>query len=180
MTRHADWLLTREERANPRTILDDRHPGDVAWSEGNLVRPLIHGATYFAELFERLQATRKGDLVLFTDWAGDADEQLTADPDSQVVDVLGRADERGVDVRGLIWRSHLDKLNFSAEENRTLGEQLQERGAEALLDMRVRTGRFAPPEDDRHPARRRPHARRRLRRRHRSVSLAPRRRRAPR
>jgi phosphatidylserine/phosphatidylglycerophosphate/cardiolipin synthase-like enzyme len=140
MTRHADWLLTREERANPRTILDDRHPGDVAWSEGNLVRPLIHGATYFAELFERLQATRKGDLVLFTDWAGDADEQLTADPDSQVVDVLGRADERGVDVRGLIWRSHLDKLNFSAEENRTLGEQLQERGAEALLDMRVRTG----------------------------------------
>jgi phosphatidylserine/phosphatidylglycerophosphate/cardiolipin synthase-like enzyme len=34
----------------------------------------------------------------------------------------------------------MDKLNFSARQNRTLGQQLQERGAEALLDMRVRTG----------------------------------------
>ena len=32
------------------------HPGTSAWSEGNLVRPLIHGATYFAELHERLEA----------------------------------------------------------------------------------------------------------------------------
>ena len=54
--------------------------------------------------------------------------------------MLGQADERGVDVRGLIWRSHAEKLNFSAAENRLLGRQLQERGAEALLDMRVRTG----------------------------------------
>ena len=54
--------------------------------------------------------------------------------------MLGRADERGVDVRGLIWRSHMEMLNFSAEENRLLGRQLQSRGAEALLDMRVRTG----------------------------------------
>ena len=54
--------------------------------------------------------------------------------------MLGRADERGVDVRGLIWRSHMEKLNFSAAENRLLGRQLQSRGAEALLDMRVRTG----------------------------------------
>ena len=54
--------------------------------------------------------------------------------------MLAEADERGVDVRGLIWRSHWEMLNFSAEHNRTLGEELQERGAEALLDMRVRTG----------------------------------------
>ena len=40
------------------------------------MRPLIHGATYFAELHERLEATRAGDLVLFTDWQGDADERL--------------------------------------------------------------------------------------------------------
>ena len=56
--RHTDWLLTASERANAQTSLDDRHPGDEAWSEGNLVRPLIHGATYFAELYERLEATR--------------------------------------------------------------------------------------------------------------------------
>ncbi len=137
---HTDWLLTASERANSQTQLDDRHPGNVAWSEGNLVRPLIHGATYFAELRERLEETGPGDLVLFTDWQGDADERLTGEPGSEVAEVLGRADQRGVDVRGLIWRSHWEKLSFSASENRLLGRQLQDRGAEALLDMRVRTG----------------------------------------
>ena len=135
-----DWLLTQEERGNPRSRLDDRHPGQQAWSEGNVVRPLIHGATYFAELHQRLEATREGDLVLFTDWQGDADERLTGEPGSEVADVLGRADERGVDVRGLVWRSHWEKIGFTAGENRRLGRDLQRRGAEALLDMRVRTG----------------------------------------
>ncbi|MEO5711730.1 MAG: phospholipase D-like domain-containing protein [Nocardioidaceae bacterium] len=135
-----DWLLTQEERGNPRTRLDDGHPGDQAWSEGNLVRPLIHGATYFAELYERLEATEAGDLVLFTDWQGDADERLTGEPGSEVAEVLGRADERGVDVRGLVWRSHWEAIGFTAGENRRLGRDLQKRGAEALLDMRVRTG----------------------------------------
>jgi phosphatidylserine/phosphatidylglycerophosphate/cardiolipin synthase-like enzyme len=137
---HTDWLLTVDERGNTDTRLDDRHDAGKAWSEGNLVRPLIHGATYFAELHERIEATRPGDLVLFTDWQGDADERLTGEPGSEVVEVLGRADERGVDVRGLIWRSHTEMLNFAASENRLLGRQLQSRGAEALLDMRVRTG----------------------------------------
>jgi phosphatidylserine/phosphatidylglycerophosphate/cardiolipin synthase-like enzyme len=137
---HTDWLLTKAERANSDSRLDDRHPGDVAWSEGNLVRPLVHGATYFAELHDRIEATRPGDLIFFTDWQGDADERLTGEPGSEVVEVLARADERGVDVRGLIWRSHTEMLNFNASENRLLGRQLQSRGAEALLDMRVRTG----------------------------------------
>jgi len=134
------WLLTKSERGNPRTRLDAGHPGEQAWSEGNLVRPLIHGATYFAELFERIEATRAGDLIFFTDWQGDADERLTGEPGSEVADVLARADERGVDVRGLVWRSHWEKIGFTAEENRRLGRDLQRRGAEALLDMRVRTG----------------------------------------
>jgi len=135
-----DWLLARSERGNPSTRLDDRHGGDRAWSEGNLVTPLIHGSAYFRELYDALCATRPGDLVLFTDWQGDADERLTGEPGSEVVEVLGSADERGVDVRGLVWRSHLDQTGFFATENRHLGEQLQRRGAEVLLDMRVRTG----------------------------------------
>ncbi|WP_426563269.1 phospholipase D-like domain-containing protein [Angustibacter sp. McL0619] len=136
----ADWLLTRRERANPLTRLDDLHDGDQAWSEGNHVRPLIHGATYFRALYDALEATGPGDLVLFTDWQGDADEQLTAERDSQVVEVLSRAHQRGVAVHGLVWRSHLDQAGFFATENRHLGEQLQKRGAEVLLDMRVRAG----------------------------------------
>ncbi len=41
-----EWLLTQPERGNPATRLDEQHPGDQAWSQGNLVRPLIHAATY--------------------------------------------------------------------------------------------------------------------------------------
>ncbi|HET6563599.1 MAG TPA: phospholipase D-like domain-containing protein [Marmoricola sp.] len=135
-----EWLLTKSERANPNTRLDADHPGEQAWSEGNLVRPLIHGATYFRELFERLEATREGDLVLFTDWQGDADERLTGEPGSEVAAVLARADERGVDVRGLVWRSHRELFGFTSGQNRRLGHELQDHGAEALLDMRVRLG----------------------------------------
>ncbi|HET7327466.1 MAG TPA: phospholipase D-like domain-containing protein, partial [Nocardioidaceae bacterium] len=135
-----DWLLTKTERGNADTRLDYQHPGERAWSEGNLVRPLVHGATYYAELYERLEATREGDLVLFTDWQGDADERLTGTPGSEVAEVLARADERGVDVRGLVWRSHSEALGFTADTNLDLGRKLQRRGAEAILDMRVRTG----------------------------------------
>lgn len=134
------WLLTKSQRGNPSTRLDDGHPGERAWSEGNLVRPLVHGATYFAELFDRIEATRAGDLVLFTDWQGDADERLTGEPGSEVSEVLGRADERGVDVRGLVWRSHSSVIGFTSDENLRLGRALQRRGVEAILDMRVRTG----------------------------------------
>jgi phosphatidylserine/phosphatidylglycerophosphate/cardiolipin synthase-like enzyme len=136
----SQWLLTRAERGNPGTVLDERHDGDQAWSTGNLVRPLIHGSTYFPRLYDAVEATRPGDLVLLTDWQGDADERLTGEPGSEVVEVFGRADERGVDVRGLVWRSHADLTGFFAAENRHFGEQLQRRGAEVLLDMRVRTG----------------------------------------
>jgi phosphatidylserine/phosphatidylglycerophosphate/cardiolipin synthase-like enzyme len=135
-----DWLLTKRERANPATRLDQRHPGEQAWSDGNLVRPLVHGATYFAELYERIGATREGDLVLFTDWQGDADERLTGEPGSEVSELLCRADERGVDVRGLVWRSHSSAVGFTSDENLRLGRILQKSGVEAILDMRVRHG----------------------------------------
>src|SRR3954468_16843319 len=136
----SEWLLTKAERGNRSTALDDHHDAEQAWSTGNRVRPLIHGGTYFPALYDAIEAAREGDLLFFTDWQGDADERLTGEPGSEVVEVLGRADARGVDVRGLVWRSHLDQTGFFASENRHLGEQLQRRGAEVLLDMRVRTG----------------------------------------
>jgi phosphatidylserine/phosphatidylglycerophosphate/cardiolipin synthase-like enzyme len=136
----SDWLLTPPERGNPATRLDARHPGGAAWSRGNLVRPLIHGAAYFAELRRAVDRMEWGDLLVFVDWRGDPDELLTPEPDSQVSRLLCRAADRGVDVRGLIWRSHLDRFQFSAAENRHLGEELGRTGAQALLDMRVRLG----------------------------------------
>jgi phosphatidylserine/phosphatidylglycerophosphate/cardiolipin synthase-like enzyme len=43
-------------------------------------------------------------------------------------------------VRGLVWRSHSSATGFTSDENLQLGRTLQKRGAEAILDMRVRTG----------------------------------------
>lgn len=136
----ADWFLSAEERGNDATVLDDRHPPGEAWSNGNLVRPLIHGATYFTALAEAVEHMRAADVLMFVDWRGDPDERLTGPPDSEVTRVLSRAAARGVVVRGLIWRSHWDKLAFSATENRHLGEEINEAGGCCLLDMRVRTG----------------------------------------
>ncbi len=133
-----DWLLSPAERGNPATRIDERHPG-AAWSSGNAVRPLIHGATYFTELLRCVEGLRSGDLLIFTDWRGDPDERLDG-PDTEVADVFCRAAARGVLVKGLVWRSHWDRLQFSAEENRHLGERINRAGGECIRDMRVRPG----------------------------------------
>ena len=174
--RHTDWLLTASERANAQTILDDRHPDDEAWSEGNLVRPLIHGSTYFAELYERLQATQPGDLVYFTDWQGDADELLTGEPGSEVVEVLGscRRARRRRTRSDLALAHGEDELQRRREPPaRPTAPATRRRGAarHARPD-----GWLAPPEAGGHPPPRPSRARHRLRRRHRPVPLPPRRR----
>jgi phosphatidylserine/phosphatidylglycerophosphate/cardiolipin synthase-like enzyme len=109
----------------------------VAWTEGNLVTPLVHGRHYFRRLHEVLDQTSAGDLILFTDWRGDPDERL-AGPGTEVVAVLGGLAERGVDIRGLIWRSHPDQAGFSEQENLRLAETIDAAGGEVFVDERVR------------------------------------------
>ncbi len=133
-----DWLLSAAERDNDHTDLDRRHDG-TAWTVGNAARPLVHGAVYFAELLACVRALRAGDLLLFTDWRGDPDERL-AGPGTEVSRVLCEAAARGVTVKGLVWRSHLDRFAFSGQENRHLGEEIEAAGGECLRDMRVRPG----------------------------------------
>ncbi|RJL32606.1 phospholipase D family protein [Bailinhaonella thermotolerans] len=144
----SDWFLTEEERGNPETRLG-------AWTTGNLVRPLIHGAAYFAELRRRVERLGKDDLLLFADWRGDPDE-LLADDGPPVAAAMAGAAERGALVRGLIWRSHLDRLRFSAAENRHLGEDIEAAGGQCLLDTRVPPGgshhqKFVVLRHDREP-----------------------------
>jgi phosphatidylserine/phosphatidylglycerophosphate/cardiolipin synthase-like enzyme len=66
---------------------------------------------------------------------------------------------RGADVRGLLWRSHSDRISFSKKQNRMLAGELTSAGGEVLLDERVRRGgshhqklvvvrRVASPEED--------------------------------
>ena len=134
------WLVTARERGNAATRLDDRHAGGEAWSTGNEVRPLVHGAAYFAELLRGVARMRAGDLLLFTDWRGDPDQLLDGAGHRGRRACCAEAARRGVVVKGLVWRSHLDRLAFSAQENRHLGEEIEAAGGECLLDMRVRPG----------------------------------------
>jgi hypothetical protein len=89
------WFLTSRERGNPSTRLDTRHRGDMAWTEGNLVRPLIHGATYLAELHHRVSQMRDGDLLMFVHWRGDPDERLAGTSDTEIGKVFADAARRG-------------------------------------------------------------------------------------
>ena len=133
------WFLTQQERGNPASRIDTRRSGDAAWATGNRVTALPHGATYFTELLGEVRRLGKGDLLLFTDWRGDPDERLDG-PGTEVASVFADAARRGVIVKGLLWRSHLDRFQFSAEENRHLGDDIEAGGGECLRDMRVRTG----------------------------------------
>ena len=128
----ARWFLTAQERGNPHSDLPD-------WCTDSLAEPLIHGSEYFDALVTEVEALRAGDYVFFTDWRGDPD-QLLRDEGPTVGDLLCRAAERGVVVKGLMWRSHLDKFAYSQEENRNLSDAIRRAGGEVLLDQRVRFG----------------------------------------
>jgi phosphatidylserine/phosphatidylglycerophosphate/cardiolipin synthase-like enzyme len=126
----SDWFLTAAERGNDATRLR-------AWTEGNAVEPLIHGASYFPVLARALAAVGPGDLVFLVSWRGDPDQLLTEDGVT-VAGAFSAASLRGAVVKGLLWRSHLDRLRFSAAENRDLSTDMRDDGSEVLLDQRVR------------------------------------------
>ena len=137
--REDEWFLTAAERGNPATRLDHRRGDGLAWSTGNDVTALVHGVPYFAELLRSVQLMRAGDLLLFTDWRGDPDQRLD-EAGHRVSRVFADAAARGVVVKGLLWRSHLDQFAFSEQENRHLGEEIVAAGGECVRDMRVRPG----------------------------------------
>ncbi len=122
------WFLSDDERGNG----DTRIP---AWTDGNEVTPLIHGRAYFEALAEALARAGSNDLVLFTDWRGDADQQLV--DGTTVADAFAGAARRGATVKGMMWRSHIETLGFPGRRNRKLAETLEAAGGEVILDQRV-------------------------------------------
>jgi phosphatidylserine/phosphatidylglycerophosphate/cardiolipin synthase-like enzyme len=131
------WFLSTSERGNPDTMMDRHHSGGQSYTRGNHVSVLLDGAAYFRALYEALCSLAPGDEVIFTDWRGDGDERL-AGPGTEISTVLSSSARRGVNVRGLVWRSHVDRMHFSEKENRRLAEAVNEAGGEVLLDERVR------------------------------------------
>ncbi|UUL75294.1 hypothetical protein NG819_13590 [Pseudarthrobacter sp. Fe7] len=133
------WFLNRSERGNPASEVHAGGAESPSWSEGNLVRPLLHGATYFSRLHAELSALQAGDRVWFTDWRGDGDEQLEAGG-ATIGGLLADLARSGVEVRGLVWRSHGERVSapISGRSNELLSRQINDAGGEALLDQRVR------------------------------------------
>ncbi|RBY96172.1 phospholipase [Blastococcus sp. TF02-8] len=125
-----EWLLSTEERGNTATTI----PG---WTTGNLAEPLLHGATYFARLVEEVRSLDAGDQLYFTDWRGDPDE-LLLDGGPTVAELFTEAVQRGVCVRGLVWRSHAEQLTMNKESNRALDVEIEHGGGEVILDQRIR------------------------------------------
>ena len=132
----SDWFLSAAERGNPSTAIDvGREP--AAWTVGNRVEPLAHGVDYFARLAASIARAREGDQLFVSDWRGDEDELLGPEGPS-VGDLLAAAARRGVEVRGLLWRSHPQALGFNQAEQGELARTVNEAGGEVLLDERVR------------------------------------------
>ncbi len=139
MQEASNWFLTSEERGNEATAIDHGRALGLAWTVGNSVEPLIHGASYFARLVSSFSNLRDGDQVLITDWRGDHDELLGPDG-PPLGDALCDLARRGVGVRGLLWRSHPKVFGFNEEEERELVRIVNGAGGELLLDERVRRG----------------------------------------
>ncbi|WP_426574588.1 phospholipase D family protein [Aquihabitans sp. McL0605] len=134
-----DWFLTPEERANPATEIDRRRAPPAAWSVGNDVTVWLDGAGYFGHLEQVLVDLDEASTVWFTDWDGNADERLSGSG-SEVGPLLTRLAERGVQICGLLWRSHPRQAQFSEQDNMALVREVNRRGGLLALDERVRRG----------------------------------------
>lgn len=133
-----DWFLSAGERGNGWNRIDQAASA-AGWSTGNHVEVLVDGATYFERLHDVLCSLRAGDWLHFTDWESMRDERLRG-PGTELAKVLEACAERGVHVRGLLWRSHPAQLNFSEQPNLEMTRLVNAVGGEILLDERVRRG----------------------------------------
>ena len=135
----SEWFLTAEELGGTPPTFRGGGDGALTWTVGNRVEPLIHGATYFSRLVSQASTLVVGDQVLFTDWRGDADERLG--PNGPTLgELFSGLARRGVEVRGLLWRSHPKVFGFNEEDASELARVVNEAGGVILLDARVRRG----------------------------------------
>ena len=144
-----DWFLTASQRGNPATDIDRRHAPagapedvateDVAWTDGNDARVMVDGAEYFSCLFEELSACEMGDRVLLADLEGNGDERL-AGSNTEVAEVFAGLARDGVEVFGLLWRSHPAGANAGQLDNVELARVVNDAGGHVALDHRIRRG----------------------------------------
>ena len=83
-----------------------------------------------------LSDAQRGDAVHFADWRGDPDQFLV--DGVEFASLLADLAERGVAVRGLVWRSHPKATGFHLEHHVELADKVNDAGGLILLDQRVR------------------------------------------
>ena len=126
------WLLGPRERIN--------RSSDVrSFTTGNLVTPLVHGRPYFARLCQAIGDLQEGDSLQLLAFRVDED-QLLDGPGTAFGEVVAAAARRGVDVRGLVWRSQPHAAEQSEPENAAFARGVREAGGDVLLDARTRRG----------------------------------------
>ncbi|MGH2596415.1 MAG: phospholipase D-like domain-containing protein [Actinomycetota bacterium] len=130
------WFLSPEDRGNPGSQIDGRRGNGLGYTVGNHVDLLVHGRSYFEHLHRALCEMQAGDAVHFADWRGDPDEHLV--DDVEFAEVLADLAERGVKIRGLVWRSHPKVTGFHLEHHLELAKRVNDAGGLLLLDQRVR------------------------------------------
>ena len=139
MSGASEWFLSAKERGDPDTDGEQGEEPKPAWSAGNDVRPLIHGAAYFSRLVSCISGLESGDQLLLADWRGDDDELLG--PEGPALGgLLSGVAARGIEIRGLIWRSHPKMFGFNEAEASDLAAIVNNAGGVLLLDARVRRG----------------------------------------
>jgi phosphatidylserine/phosphatidylglycerophosphate/cardiolipin synthase-like enzyme len=138
MSGASDWFLSSEERSDLATALN-HGDGPRAWTVGNHVEPLIHGAAYFSRLVSCLSTLGVGDQALIADWRGD-DDELLGSSGPRLGGLLCGLASRGVEIRGLLWRSHPGIFGFNEKEESDLARVVNDAGGVLLLDARVRRG----------------------------------------
>ena len=134
-----DWFLSPGERGNSATEIDRRRGDGRGWTEGNRVEVLVDGSEYFRRLYAALLSLERDDSLQFTDWEGDGDEVLCG-PGTEIGRVLADVARRGVQVRGLLWRSHPRQTHFAEQQNASMAKMVDGAGGEVVLDERVRRG----------------------------------------
>lgn len=135
----SEWFLSAEERGNPATAINHGGEPNLAWTVGNHVEPLIHGATYFSRLVRCLSTLGVGDQVWLTDWRGD-DDELLGPSGPRLGGSLSDLASRGVEIRGLLWRSHPRMFGFNEKEASDLAGVVNDAGGAVVLDERIRRG----------------------------------------
>ena len=134
-----DWMLTAEERENPATATPGAgrgQPGRTARPRRDLLRPAGRrgrGAGRRATTC----SSPTGAAIPTSGCAPTAPPSPSCSP---------RRRERGVVVKGLMWRSHLDRMQFSEEENRHLGDDVERGRRRGAARPAGPPGRLAPPE----------------------------------